>query len=146
MRSRTHPLYHDLGDMPFQFAKKIEWVRKMLEREGPVSPFAEGVRLMLRDFLPFEEVRHFMMHGLMGIKHGTPDGDVLLFTMYDRVDGVISKGRLKIHLDELTRVVANMGTISAAFPELVHVICRAAALGEFPTEGPKQRIFKRPKL
>jgi hypothetical protein len=146
MRAQTHPLYHDLGPMPFKFTNKIDWVRKMLDRDGPVKPYADDVRLMLRDFLPFEEIRHFMMHGLMGIAHDTLDGDVLRFTMYDHVDGKVSKGRLEIHPDVLTGVVADMGQISGAFPTLVDLICQEADLGEFPMDEPKQRGFRRPKL
>ncbi len=146
MRARTSPAYHDLGDMPFRYTGKIQWVRKMLDRQGPVRPYASGIRVMLRDFLPFEEIRHFMMHGLMTIEHGTPEGDVLRFEMYDRIEGNVSKGTLRISLERLKAVVADMGKISNNFPEYVSIVCQGAELGEFPMDEPRPRTFKRPQL
>lgn len=76
------PKYQHLStSFPYKTETRIKAVRELFDAEGPLKKHRSGVDPALDELLTFEELRHFIAHGLM-IVTPYPDDPKLEFRLY----------------------------------------------------------------
>jgi hypothetical protein len=56
---------HFAGAFPYKTDSRIKAARALFEGEGPLKQYREGIQPALDELLDFEELRHFVAHGLL---------------------------------------------------------------------------------
>ena len=89
LRCRTMPEYAAEANKPFSHSapKRVAGVRRLLEMDGPLSPFAPELLAILSRFEEGHGTRNLLAHGFCTFLH-TPDGDAALqFAKWHRHEG-----------------------------------------------------------
>lgn len=75
VRCRDFPEYADQTQaVSHSAAKRVKKVRKIIEIDGPMSPFAGKLSRVLEGFTANDELRNLLAHGFCTFLH-TPDND-----------------------------------------------------------------------
>jgi hypothetical protein len=133
-RARHHPAYNFLGDLPRFHNQKLESLAALIAADGPIRAYEAELKAALGNFNDFEERRHFLAHGIMGIPRDAIDRSTLGFSMYvyRKVDeeqkSVVHVGRMSATMDELRNLAEAIQPISTGFTSLVARICREVPL------------------
>jgi hypothetical protein len=56
---------HLAGPFPYKTDSRIKAVRALFDHAGPLKLYREGIQPTLDELLNFEELRHFVTHGLL---------------------------------------------------------------------------------
>jgi hypothetical protein len=73
---------HLRGVFPYKTESRIRAVRKLLESDGPLKLYCEALQPVLDDLLDFEEIRHFVAHGVMVVKATPPTGARIEYQLF----------------------------------------------------------------
>lgn len=73
---------HLAGAFPYKIESRIRAVRALLEADGPLKAYREGIQPVLDTLLDFEDRRHFIAHGLMIVTPMPPSDALLKYRLY----------------------------------------------------------------
>ena len=92
---------HLAGPFPYKADTRIKAVSKLLDTDGPLKTYRPGVQPVLDELLSFEELRHFVAHGLLVV---TPDpsGPRMQYRLYRTTKHGTEIGFLETSSSELT--------------------------------------------
>jgi hypothetical protein len=98
VRCSVRPEYHEhLRKFPYKLESRLKAVRQLAELPGPIHFYRDELVPLIDQILKYEELRHFMAHGLLVIKTQGPN-HLLQFRLYDTKD----KGQLALGIIETT--------------------------------------------
>lgn len=133
-----HPSYNALGQLPFKMTSKLKRLDELCAVDGPISPFAAELRLMIDQFTQIEGNRHFLAHGIMATKPSGEGGRILAFRLYTHIGGAAHAGQLDMPLDGLELLADRLSPIAADFCALVARIGRESLFPTWREEASEQ--------
>jgi hypothetical protein len=71
-----------VGAFPYKTDSRIKAVRTLFEGDGPLKPYREGIQPALDELLNFEDLRHFVAHGLLIVTPMPPSDAMLQYRLY----------------------------------------------------------------
>jgi hypothetical protein len=92
---------HLAGPFPYKTDTRIKAVSKLLNTDGPLKAHRPGVQSALDELLRFEELRHFVAHGLL-IVTPDPSGPRMQYRLYRDTKHGTEIGFLELSFSELT--------------------------------------------
>jgi hypothetical protein len=99
---------------PYKTDTRIKAVRKLFDVDGPLKTYSSGIQPVLDELLNFEELRHFVAHGLLIVTPMRgPGGAKLEYRLYRT-----TKDGAKI--DFLERSASELTDTSIRISELLH--------------------------
>jgi len=110
---------HLAGPFPYKTDSRIKAVGALFDSDGPLKPHRPGVQPVLDQLLTFEELRHFVAHGLLIVRPSPqPSGVKLEYRLYRTTKQGPQIGFLVMSASELTDV-------SLKITELLHQMLHA---------------------
>ena len=110
---------HLAGRFPYKTDSRIKAVGARFDSDGPLKPHRPGVQPILDQLLTFEELRHFVAHGLLIVRPSPqPSGVKLEYRLYRTTKQGPQIGFLVMSASELTDV-------SLKITELLHQMLHA---------------------
>jgi hypothetical protein len=79
---KTSQYAHLATPFPYKTDSRIKAVRLLFDSDGPLKSYRDDLRPVLDDLLNFEEMRHFVAHGVMVVKATGPAGIPLEFRLF----------------------------------------------------------------
>ena len=112
LRCQPMPDYNSLpAKFPFKLATRIKLVRQMVGMPGPLAIYGERFESVISRLLEFEEIRHFMAHGLLHVKTRKDEWHELVYRMYRQKDN-IEEGQMVTDLTQLDFAAREVGKYS----------------------------------
>lgn len=87
---------------PYKLETRIARVRDIVGMAGPLQKYKSAFENVITELLKFEELRHFMAHGLLHIRTGDDGGHILIYRMHRQAKGsTIEEGTMVTNLPQL---------------------------------------------
>jgi hypothetical protein len=102
---------HLAGTFPYKTDSRIRTVRTLFEVEGPLKQYREGIQPALDKLLSFEELRHFVAHGLLIVTPMPPDDAMLQYRLYRTTKGGTAIAFFETSASDLGDVALEIGTL-----------------------------------
>ena len=116
-----HPEYSEHGQVPFPQNKKIERLRGLSRVPGVIGAKAEAIEKYLAAFEEFNELRHFMVHGIMA---PSEEGAVVIIKVFQHRAGQFMQGEIRVTVEQLKGIAQAIQPLSTNFNELLLDIAR----------------------
>jgi hypothetical protein len=102
---------HLAGAFPYKTDSRIKAVRALFEGEGPLKPHREGIQPALDKLLSFEELRHFVAHGLLIVTPMPPSDAMLQYRLYRTTKLGTAIAFMETSASDLDDVALEIGTL-----------------------------------
>jgi hypothetical protein len=118
----TLPEYHALKPaIPHLLGHKIERLRELMKKVGPLKVRASGVVPLVEKFASFENLRHFMAHGIVEVALKQSGEPIYEFRMLCSSDG-ISETVLYLTRPEAQSRTARLADTAIALASMLEAI------------------------
>jgi hypothetical protein len=127
LRSRLLPEYNALPKgLPYKLSTRIARVRQLVGMPGPLTKYKDEFTMIADELKRFEEIRHFMAHGLLIVRHRDDGTASLIYRMFreSKASGV-EEGVLETNLDQLQGSAIKIGLYTARAVTLFRDVYRA---------------------
>jgi hypothetical protein len=101
---KTSEYAHLAGLFPYKTESRIKAVRSLLETAGPLKSYHGELEPVLDDLLTFEELRHFVAHGVMIVTATTPPGAQIEYRLFRTTKKGVQVGTIIMSASELEDV------------------------------------------
>jgi hypothetical protein len=120
MRCRQRDEYVDVYDkFPYRLEDRIKAVRRIVGHPGPLNAYRAEVEALVDGLHHFEEIRHFMAHGLLVVTTTPNKQHTLTYRMYRPVgQGEAEAGLMQTTLEELDEAARAIGSYAHSFVAL----------------------------
>jgi hypothetical protein len=99
--------------LPYTLKSRIARVGQLVGMPGPLAKYKADFERISAELQQFEELRHFMAHGLLTVRTGDDGNHQLIYRMYRETKGhAIEEGRLETNLDQLQSAAEQIGRYS----------------------------------
>jgi hypothetical protein len=102
---------HLAGPFPYKIESRIRAVRALLEIDGPLKAYREGIQPALDTLLDFEERRHFIAHGLLIVTPMPPSDAMLEYRLYRTTKQGTAIAFFETSASDLQDVALKIGTL-----------------------------------
>jgi hypothetical protein len=102
---------HLARPFPYKTDSRIKAVRALFEGEGPLKPHREGTQQALDKLLNFEELRHFIAHGLMIVTPMPPSDAMSQYRLYRTTKQGTVIAFFETSASDLDHVALEIGTL-----------------------------------
>jgi hypothetical protein len=99
------------GTFPYKTDSRIKAVRALFEVDGPLTPYREGIQPALDELLNFEELRHFIAHGLLIVTPMPPSDALLQYRLYRTTKQGTAIAVFETSASDLDDVALKIGTL-----------------------------------
>jgi hypothetical protein len=99
------------GAIPYKIESRIKAVRALLEVDGPLKAYREGIQPALDTLLDFEKRRHFIAHGLMTVTPMPPSDALLEYRLYRTTKQGTEIAFFETSVTDLEDVALKIGTL-----------------------------------
>jgi hypothetical protein len=102
---------HLAAPFPYKTDSRIKAVRMLFDSDGPLKSYREDLQPVLDDLLNFEEMRHFVAHGVMVVRATGPVGTPLEFRLFRTTKKGPQLGAINTTSDELADVGVKISSL-----------------------------------
>lgn len=102
---------HLAGAFPYKTDTRIKAVSTLFDIDGPLKGYRPGVQAVLDQLLHFEELRHFVAHGLMIVTPNPLSNPKLQYRLYRTTKRGTEIGFLETTALELTNLSLKIGEL-----------------------------------
>ena len=99
------------GAFPYKTDSRIKAARTLFEVDGPLRPYREGIQTALDKLLNFEELRHFVAHGLLIVTPMPPSDAMLQYRLYRTTKQGTAIAFMETSASDLDDVGLTIGTL-----------------------------------
>jgi hypothetical protein len=125
VRCQRLPDYAQVSEkFPFSVAKRIARVREIVSMPGPLLVYRGRFEEITAELRDYEELRHFMAHGLLTVYGTGLDSNRLVYRMYQQTADGLEEGLIDTDLAQLTTA----GTAIAAYAQQAVMLFREVYL------------------
>jgi hypothetical protein len=103
VRCQPMPEYAQLPQgFPYKLTTRIARVRKLVGMRGPLAKYQSDFENIVGELQQYEQLRHFMAHGLLVVRNSEDGSHSLTYRMYRETKGpTVEEGTIVSNLEEL---------------------------------------------
>lgn len=110
------------ASLPYRFETRVARVRKIVAMPGPLARYKDEFEQVITELQRFEEIRHFMAHGLLVVNISKYNCPELKYRMYrERKEGV-EEGLMVTNLTQLHNAALEIARHSQRTVTLFHKV------------------------
>jgi hypothetical protein len=133
------PIYQPLKPtLAHLLGQKLDCLRKLISEAGPLKSQVAEVSLLVEDLTLFEEMRHFMAHGIVEVEHNQ-SGDLIryVFRMPSASNG-LSNSELTLTPAKAQSETAKLANIATELASKLKAI--TDSIDKLPKERPDNTL------
>jgi len=114
---------------PYKLETRIARVRDIVGMSGPLQKYKDEFEKVITELLKFEELRHFMAHGLLHVRASCVGDHILIYRMHRQTKGsTIEEGTITTNLPQLEDAAQKIAHYSLQTASLFHDVYRDHSL------------------